>query len=190
MNGLFKKLEDETFFTEFVTERYTKVPAEITQIVWCKQTIDTARLKFACGEYKKSIEHFALYLESANPDHYKRAGALLHALYKAGVSHLEIMRPAAEAECGFSQEVLDGPAVMLNLGDNRYALSWLNFWKTYHNQALAFDVAYRCCCSYEKNPTKLTLEYSHNVCRYLKAYSDLTMDDCFMLFRSLMLQSQ
>jgi hypothetical protein len=177
MDGLFTDLENEKFFVEFVRKCYQGVPGEITDVMWCTQEIDENRLKYAHAEYKQNIEKFALYLESSNPDHCKRAGALLHALYKSDISAFKPESTAEELDAGFTR---------INVGDAKHVLPFLTFWEMYYNQALAFDVAYRCCAAYEKDPTELTVEYFHNVCRYLKASNNLTIDDCYMLFKSLM----
>jgi hypothetical protein len=176
MNGVFKDLEDEKTFTEFVRAKCLAIPTEITSIMWCQLELAEDRVKYAHGEYRQNIDKFALFLQSSNPDHYKRAGALLHALYKADFAKFHVEASGEELESGFSR---------INVGDAKYALPYVTFWEAYHNQILSFDLAYRCCCSYEANPTPLSLDYLHNVVRYLKT-NDLTIDSCFMLFRSLM----
>ena len=178
MNGLFKKLEDEAAFVEFVETHYRAVPGEISKIMWCKPQIDKDRLRYAHREYTQNIGKFALYLHSSNPDQYKRAGALLHALYKAAI----IRDLGLES----NSEDLEGGLSRVTDGDAQHMLPFLKFWEAYHNQALAFDIAYGCCASYETAPRPYSFEYLHNMCRFLKESPDLSIDTCFMIFKSLM----
>jgi hypothetical protein len=74
----------------------------------------------------------------------------------------------------------------VRLGDAEAVLPFVEFWEAYHNQALAFEIAYRCCASYEKDARPYSFDFLHNTCRYLFASPDLSIDSCFMLFKALM----
>lgn len=45
----------------------------------------------------------------------------------------------------------------------------------------------QCCAAYEPEPRPYDFDYLHNVCRYLKANNNLSVDSLFILFKSLML---
>lgn len=178
MNGLFQKFEDKEFFCTFIRDRYLGGPAEIKSVMGHKHTLDESRLEYAYGEYVQNVAKFAVLLHSENPDHYKRAGALLHALYQSKiVTELGLESTSEELEAGFTR---------VHVGDAEHILPFVAFYEEFHNQMLAFDVAYRCCASYEDAPREYDFDYLHNVCRYLKANNNLSVDSLFMMFKSLM----
>jgi len=85
MNGVFKSLESLAFFKKYVTESFETAPSAVIEDFPCEHTIDTERVQFAHGEYVQNIKQYAMLLDSENPDHYKRSGAMLHALYKSDI---------------------------------------------------------------------------------------------------------
>ncbi len=178
MNGLFRDLENEAHFVEFVCAQYRAVPSEISSVMWCDPEVDEDRVRYAHGEYVQSLERFSLFLGSQNPDHFKRSGALLHALYAADcVTNLRLESSAEEVEAGFTR---------VTRADGEHVLEFLRFFEEYHNEVMAFNTAYKCCWAYQHDAVRPDFDYLHNVCRYLKANSDLTVDSLFMLFKSLM----
>ncbi|MEO4000297.1 hypothetical protein [Mesorhizobium sp. CAU 1732] len=178
LNGLFKELEDETRFREIVINHFENAPNEIGAVMRCVNRIDAARLTYAYGEYVQTVEKFAVLLQSENPDHYKRAGALLHALYQSEIiSDVELESTSEELEAGFTR---------INVGDAEHILPFVQFYETFHNQMLAFDLSYKFCAAYEPEPRMYDFDYLHNVCRYLKQNSNLNVDSLFMMFKSLM----
>ena len=180
MNKLFPDLNDEGFFVDFVTTSYQGVPDEINSVMWCEQTVDDQRVRHAYTLYKQNLETFEIYLASENPDHCKRAGALLHALYKSEcVTALDFESSSEELRAGFTR---------VAHGDAESIVRFVEFYEVYHNQILAFDTSYRCCAAYEENPQTYDFDYLHNVCRYLRNNSNLSLDSLFMLFKSLMLR--
>lgn len=179
MDGLFTELDDKAKFKALVMDHFTKAPHEIT-LLTCTNDIDDARVEYAHGEYLQNLEKFSVLLQSKNPDHYKRAGALLHALYQS-----DIVTATA-----FDQKELDDLEtgfMMVSHGDAQHMLRFIDFYKQNHNQILSFDFAYLCCVSYEKEPCAYDIDYLLNVCRFLKANPNLPVDVFFMLFKSLML---
>lgn len=178
MDGIFILLEDQKFFSEFVRDDFLSIPGSIQAVMWCKQEVDPERVEFAYNEYKLGLEGFQVFLGSSNPDHYKRAGALLHALYRSDCVSLQLESSADELEAGFTR---------VNAGDAEQVLSFVKFYEEYYNQFLSFNLAYRLCASYEDDPRTYDFDYLHNVSRYLKVNTNLSRDSLFMLFKSLMI---
>ena len=85
MNGLFPQLEDEGYFREYVTAHFQKAPAAVIADFPCEHAIDANRVGIAHGDYSQTIREYSVLLHSANPDHYKRSGALLRALYQSKI---------------------------------------------------------------------------------------------------------
>jgi hypothetical protein len=126
---------------------------------------------------------YAILLDSENPDHYKRSGAMLHALYKSDiVTDIEFDASAY----GTIEQVESGEVLGLSYGDSQQMIRFPIFYNSFHNEMLAFDLAYRLCWAYERNPREYDFGYLYNVCHYLKKNKDLTVDSLSMLFRSLM----
>jgi hypothetical protein len=183
MNGVFKSLEDEAFFLAYITSHFEKAPAAAIQDFPCSHTIDKARVIFAHGEYAQNIKQYAVLLDSENPDHYKRAGAMLHALYKSDiVTGIEFNA----SSWGTMEQVESGEVLGLSYGDSQQMIRFPMFYEAFHNEMLAFDLSYRLCWAYEPNPRGYDFGYLYNVCHYLKKNRDLTVDSLSMLFRSLM----
>lgn len=178
MNGLFADLEDRSKFIDFIGNSLTEAPAEIRAVMHCENVCDQARLEYAADEYQQNINKFAVLLHSNNPDQYKRAGSLLHALYQSKpIQNVDWESTPAELEAGFTR---------VTLGDAQHVLTFATFYNEYHNEMMAFDIAYRCCASYEASPPEYDFDYLHNVCHYLKSNDNLSVDSLFMLFKSLM----
>ena len=83
MNGLFVDLENQSKFVSFVGAQLSNAPTEISAVMRYSNICYPARLAYAASEYQQNINKFAVLLDSNNPDHYKRAGSLLHALYQS-----------------------------------------------------------------------------------------------------------
>ena len=82
MNGIFRDLEDEEFSFSTLTGQFNNTPAAAIEDFPCTHTVNNERVTYSFGECTQNIRQYALLLHSENPDHYKRAGALLHALYR------------------------------------------------------------------------------------------------------------
>jgi hypothetical protein len=175
---LFDKLTNKEDFCALVKGHFKSAPKQITALMHCEHNIDDARIEYAYEEYMQSISKFAVYLSSKNPDHYKRAGALLHALVTSKVViDLDLESNGDDLESGFTR---------VTKGDAEHNLPFVRFYETFFNQALAFDLAYQCCAAYEDSPRGYDFDYFHNVCRYLYEEGNTNVESCFMLFKSLM----
>ena len=179
VNGPFVDLSDKNFFVGFVTDYLQAAPQEIASVMRCTPKVDSGRVELAYGAYHQNIEKFAVLLRSSNPDHYKRAGALLHALYQS--------EPVVSVGLESSSEDLESGFTRVTLGDAQHILSFVEFYEEFHNQMLSFDIAYRFCASYEPDPRGYNFDYLHNVCRYLKSNKNLSVDSFFIMFKSLMM---
>ncbi|MGX1745001.1 MULTISPECIES: hypothetical protein [unclassified Brevundimonas] len=178
MAELFDELADRDQFCAIVKAHLAKAPQQIAALMHCEHEIDDARIEYAYEEYTQSINKFAVYLDSKNPDHYKRAGALLHALATSKVVvEIQLEATGEDLEAGFTR---------VTKGDAEHMLPFVQFYETYFNQALAFDLAYQCCAAYEDEPREYDFDYFHNVCRYLYEEANTNVESCFMLFKSLM----
>ena len=183
MNGLFVDLEREEFFLEFTTNFYLLTNPLISDWFECNNKIEKERILYAFREYRQNVDKFSVLLHSKNPDQYKRAGALLHAVLQ---SEIIVSFDLVNGKFG-SVDDLESGFTRVSYGDAQHVLKFVDFYREYHNQLYAFELAYRCCAAYTANPRRYDLDYLWNVCRYLKANNNLGVDSCFMLFKSLML---
>jgi hypothetical protein len=171
-------LSDERFFVRTVTERFDRAATELVPLVQCSHELDTEGLLFAHNQYAQNISDFAVNLDSENPDHYKRSGALLHALYRSNlVSGICFEPDKDEIEGGFTR---------IHYQDGVHTISMMDFYEEYHGEIIAFDLAYDACASYEIEPPNYDFDYLYNMCRYLKANNSLCLDTFFMVMKSLM----
>lgn len=182
MTGIFDLLEHEASFVDYVTNAYNRAADDFIVNVECSQDIDVGRAKLAYTGYKQNIGKFALLLRSENPDQYKRAGALLHALSSTRMASNLCFTP--------DREQIEGGLTRLPYGDGKYAMSQIDFYEAYHNELLAFDTAYRCCAAYEANPVVPSWDYVQNMCFYLSQNGARSLDTYFMLFKSLMFRPE
>lgn len=178
MNDLFNAIEDEDQFVVFVSEKYTRAPEEIADVMHCSISIDLARVKLAHGQYMQNLDKLKILLKSSNPDHYKRAGSLLHSLYQTDIIvEIDPESSADELEAGYTR---------VPKFDADSMAEFVRFYESYHNQFHAFDLAYRCCAAYESADKGYDFDYLQNMCRYLRGQSNLSLETFFMLFKSLM----
>ncbi len=184
MNGLFTELEDPGFFRAYVMAHFETAPAEVIADFPCTHTIDPKRVDVAYGDYRQKITEYSVLLHSANPDHYKRSGAMLHALCKSKiVTDVDFH----DSEWGSMADLESGMVLGVSFGDAQQMLRFPEFYKTFHNELLSFDLAYQLCAAYEDEPREYDFAYLHNMCHYLYKNKDLTVDSLSMIFRSLML---
>ncbi len=180
MEHVFELLDDEEAFKEYVGKFYRQSPAELGTLVNCTFEVDDARLSLAYNTYMVAIETFGVLLKSAHPDHYKRAGALLHALYKT--------KPIINLT--FTPEIGDVDTMFTPLGVNHAEaeeeVTFAAFYEEYHNEMTAFFLSFGCCSMYEEHARGYSLSYLHDVCMYLKNNDKLSVESLFMLFKSLM----
>ncbi|WP_156394096.1 hypothetical protein [Methylobacterium sp. Leaf94] len=179
---IFNRLEDEGFFQEFIRNHFENVPGQVITDFGCTNKVDAERIKYAYIEYMQSIKGYTVLLHSENPDHYKRAGALMQALYKSKIiTEVEF----TDSDYGDLDAVEADHVLGLSYDDAQDMTRLPRFYREYHNQLLSFDIAYLCCASYEDEPRGFDINYLHNMCFYLWRNEDLSVDSCAMIFRSL-----
>ena len=159
---IFRDLEqNEAFFIEHVGSFLALAPGELEPILSCQVAVDKDRLSYAWAEYVQGVRRFSMYLQSGDPDHYKRAGALAHALY--------LSQPIVSVD--FDPALDDADTLCTGLGvtygDAEGALGFGHFFGEYHNEFIAFALAYDTCRQYEEEPTAIDFPYVHTVCTYL-----------------------
>lgn len=178
MSDLFTTLSEQHNFVQFVEDNYNAAVTPLHEFMECELEIDTERVVYAHREYTQNVERYSLLLHSSNPDHYKRSGALLHALYSSKVI-VDVTPVYNEAE-------IENGVALIHPHDEAKAFEMLDFYHTYYNYIHAFDLAYRVCATYEDKPVGYDFDYLHNVCFYLHKNNSLSLDTFFMLFKSLM----
>lgn len=171
-----QQLNSADFFTDFVGKFLKSGPSEITSIMRCDIRVDESRLNFAYQAYSQSLSHFELYLQSSNPDAFKRAGAMLDALNKSKcITGYDFESSVEELKAGYTR---------VNHGDAQYVIQYAEFFENYNNELMAFNLAYNICCMYHDMP-RYGFDYLHNICRYLKQNGSLSVDSLFMVMKSL-----
>jgi hypothetical protein len=178
---VFRALEDEAYFVQRVGEHFRSAPVQLQPILLCAVTVDDARLRYAHKEYVQDIDRFSLFLQSGDPDHYKRAGALLHALYLSE----PIVTIDFDPELESVDTLITEPGI--SYGDAEGALSFGHFYDEYHNEFTAFSLAYDACNQYGNGLRLIDFDYVHTVCTYLKNNGNLSVESLFMIFKSLTL---
>lgn len=178
MADLFTQLSEQHSFVQFVEENYRTAVTPLSAFMDCELDIDTERVIYAFREYAQNVERYSLLLHSSNPDHYKRAGALLHALYSSKV--------IVEVTPTYDEHEITNGMALIHPHDEGKAFQALDFYHTYYNYIHAFDLAYRVCASYEDKPVRYDFDYLHNMCFYMHKNNAISLDTFFMLFKSLM----
>ena len=108
---------------------------------------------------------------------------MLHALYKSDIVTAVEFRAS---QYGFLEEIESGHVLGVDYAQAQQMIRFPLFYQSFHNQILAFNLAYQLCCAYEPNPRLYDFGYLYNVAHYLTKNRDLTVDSLPMLFRSLM----
>lgn len=179
-DNIFRAIEDKDAFISYVGDFLRSTPGELSPVLSCKITVDEERLKYAHTEYVQGVLKFSMYLQSGDPDHHKRAGALLHALY--------LSKPIVAVEFDPDLENVDTlmqpPGVTYGLAEG--ALSFGHFFDDYHNEFAAFAIAYGTCRQYVEVPRDVDFDFIHTACTYLKNNGNLSVESLFMMFKSLM----
>jgi hypothetical protein len=176
----FAQLDDEATFIDIVIGHYKSAFNDFAEYADCEPVIDIELVRYAHKEYLQNISTFVLRLDSENPDQYKRAGSLLHALYQAD----------AVTDVTFDGEKLGAlemnEQVGVSYGDVEYKIKAVEFYRTYTNEILEFDLAFRCCDAYEANKKQYSFDYLSNMAFYLKHNTSLSVQSFAMIFKSLM----
>lgn len=180
-DNIFREIEESENFVHLVGEHLRTAPGQLDPILECEVQVDDERLAFAYDQYVQGIRKFALYLQSGDPDHFKRAGALLHAIYTSC--------PIAKVEFNPELDCVDTIATPLGVtyGEAEGALSFGHFFEEYHNEFMGFQLAFDICRQYvEGEPRAIDFEYVHTVCTYLKNNGNLSVESLFMIYKSLL----
>lgn len=180
MANIFRDLTDEAYFQEYVGKYYESLPSALSDLLDFEITVDGALIQYAYDAYMQGVRKFSLILLSGDPDHHKRAGALLHALY--------LSKPISDFK--FSEDLNARDTLCTPIGVN-YAeaereLGFARLYSEYHNEMTAFDLALGACFQYGDWKPEITLDYAHSVCKYLKDNRNLSVESLFILFKSLM----
>lgn len=179
VENILKALEDETYFVDRVGAHFRNTE-DYGDLLSCEVKVDDERLKWAHTEYQQGVSEFSIRLASGDPDHYKRTGALLRALYRIKpIVSIEFHPPLDEFDSLFTP-------IGTSHADAEYALSLGRTFSLYHNELTAFSYAYNVCSMYENNPVSICDDYIHTTCVYLASNDNLSADSLYMIFKSLM----
>lgn len=178
--NFLRELEDEAFFVKVVGGHFRDTQ-QYGDLLECEVTVDEERLKWAHKEYQQGVNEFSIRLDSGDPDHYKRCGALLRALYR--------IKPITTVI--FTPDLDDFDSLFTPIGtsysDSQYALSLGRTFSRFHNELTSFAFAYNVCAMYESNAVEISDAYIHTMCVYLSSSDNLSADSLYMIFKSLML---
>lgn len=178
----FKSLEHLPTFEAYVQNHFQNAPNTVAADFVCVNTVDTARIQFAHGEYMQNVKAFTVLLLSENPDQYKRAGALLQALL---ASQIVTEIKFDDNKHGSIEDIESDPPLGLSYANAQDMTRLPRFYKEYYNELLSFDLAYQCCAAYEQDPRPYDVGFLENICFYLQT-EDVSVDACAMMFRALM----
>jgi hypothetical protein len=174
MPNLLRDIESIDSFCRIVEEMLLDAPAPLANAIRCTHTINRANFEYAFNEYIAGVQRFAARLHSKDPDHRKRASALIRAivisqLVQGSEMNTEDLQRLEAGLVGNAHEV------------QRFAM----FYSTLHKEVLPLEVAYRCCRLYENPPSPPTFARIHDACLYLKNHQNVDVETCFLLFNSI-----
>jgi hypothetical protein len=182
----FAQLDDEAFFVQFVTEQYEGGWPRICERAGATITTNTELIKLAHQRYMVNVRQYIVALQSKNPDQYKRAGALLHALYETATTS-----PIVTIKWDpYVNHMVDGDNVGVSYGDAEHWNNFVAYYNEYREPLLAFDLAFRCCDVYEESKIHYTKDYLDNVCYYMKENTAISVASFVMIFKSLWFGAQ
>lgn len=180
MSALFEQLEDREFFKTFVAGFFSRIPHEMDAVLECEVSVDEEKLDLAFDQYAENVAYFRARVFSENPDHYKRAGALLQALCEHNViGSISFVASLDSIETGFSP-------LGINHSESSKAMPFARFFEEYANEMNSFIFTYRCCATYEKKPRTYDIDYLNTMCVFLKSETNQSAENTFLIFKSLM----
>jgi hypothetical protein len=169
----FSDLDDEAFFLAFVQEHYERGWPRVAAASGSTVVADSALIKLAFDTYKVNISQYTVALSSRNPNHYKRSGALLHALYK---------HPIGEVVWNQEVERLKNPdGVGVSFDDAEYWNNFTAYYEEHCNAMMAFDLAFRCCDVYEETKKTYSKDFLDNMCYYMASNPDINVGSFVMI---------
>jgi hypothetical protein len=176
----FKQLDDEAFFVEFVKDHFENGWQSVSKASRSRVLTFPDLIKLAHARYIINLKQYTVALRSENPDHYKRAAALLHALYVTSVtSPIAVVEWESEV-----QRLRDRDGVGVSHGDAEYWNNFTNYYEEYCNPMLAFDLAFRCCDTYESSVRPYNKDYLDNICYYMAENTEISVASFVMIFKS------
>jgi hypothetical protein len=108
--------------------------------------------------------------------------ALLHALYKASQAS-----PIASVEWDKETERLRNfDSVGVSHGDAEYWNNFTHYYDEYCTQMLSWDLAFRCCDTYEPGENKYNKDFLNNVVYYMTENSNINVGSFVMMFKAYM----
>lgn len=178
----FENLDDATFFVDFVESFYKEAWTSLSGTSGSTLTVDRELIKFACDLYNVNIESYTKVLNSKNPDHYKRAGALLHALYRAQPIVAVQWSEAIERLTNFDN-------VGVSYGDVQHWENYTSWANNYANPGMAFDLAFRCCQLYEEKIIGYDKDFLDSLCFYMTTNTAINVGSFVMILKAFMTQA-
>lgn len=176
----FEDLDDETFFIDFVEAYYHEAWVALEDSSGSTLTVDRELIKFAYDLYKVNIENYTKVLNSQNPDHYKRAGALLHALYRA--QPISAVNWSEEI-----QRLTNSESVGVSYGDVQHWENYTSWANNYANPGMAFDLAFRCCQLYEHEISSYDKDFLDSMCFYMTTNTAINVGSFVMILKAFMI---
>ncbi len=180
IKNVLRCLDDEAYFVDKVGAHFRNTE-DYGDLLSCRVEVDDQRLRWAHTEYQQGVREFSIRLGSGDPDHYKRSGALLRALYRIK----PIVSIAFDPELD-NFDTLSTP-VGVTHADAEHQLSLGRIFATFANELTSFSYAYNVCTMYEEKPLQISDKYLHTMCAYLASNDNLSADSLYMIFKSLML---
>lgn len=176
----FSQLSDPDFFVQFVKEQYEEGWVRLAKVSKSKVVTNPDLIRLAYDGYMLNLKQYTVALRSKNPNHYKRAGALLHCLYVNAAAS-----PIAHIEWGSDvSRLTDYDAVGVSYGDAEYWNNFVNYYDEYANLILAFDLAFRCCDTYEGAILRYDKDYLDNMAYYMAENTEISVASFVMIFKS------
>jgi hypothetical protein len=176
----FEDLDDPKAFGEIVTAHFTTAWDQITGAIKATPTVSKDRVSWAFERYQNNLKAFRLRVPSQNPDHYKRAACFLDALVQAQVIE----------EVEFDQQRCDelesGLAFGMSYDDMQYELRGLKLFEFFGNngnEGMAFDLAFRCCQTYETENKRYGAHFFESMIRHL-GDSDGSISGLYLIFKA------
>ncbi|MDX8521818.1 hypothetical protein [Mesorhizobium dulcispinae] len=175
----FEELDERGFFVAFVKEYYESGWPAANKASGASVTLDAALIDLAFDTYQVSLQQYRVALNSKNPDHYKRAGALLHALYKAA--------PIVSIEWGeVAERLRNFDNVGVSYDDAQHWDNYVVWWDNYSNYVMAFDLAFRCCQVYEEAPRPYDKDMLDNMAYYMAENTNINVGSFVTILKAFM----
>jgi hypothetical protein len=185
----FRDLDDVGLFTQIITDHFTHAWDEVTGAVSVTPVVSEERVGFAFELYQANLKALRLKVPSQDPDHYKRSACLLDALIHAQViedvtydqGRIDELESGMmhgvnydEAQEEVARIKVEGQAMLLKL---------FEFFGHNANEGMAFDLAFRCCQTYETADRPYGPHYFESVIHYLCEYDGGDIGGLYLIFK-------